>query len=139
MARMGPPATAWVRGRGDDKWLLVDGSEPEDTTELHFLGVTLTLNQMLDGSAHIFDNGGTFVVSMNFDDVREAAEAGIFVPDEAGMYQVRLAWDGRTAEGKTSASGVYFMRLVLKYKVEGQDKPFVVNRVYGLGFKHSVK
>ncbi len=136
------PFQTWLRGQdvfGDERWILPDGTVPPDTTASRFLGLTLTLNQFLEGFAYIFDNGGVYVASVDFEEIRKAAAEGRFQADESGIYKVRLAWDGRSASGRPVASGPYHMRLILKFDVEGEDKPRIVNRVFTLGFKRSVK
>lgn len=136
------PFQTWLWGQdafGDERWILPDGTAPQDTNSAHFLGLTLTLNQFLEGFAYIFDNGGVYVASVTFEDIRKAATEGRFQADESGTYKVRLAWDGRTTTGKPVASGPYHMRLILKFDVEGEDKPQIVNKVFTLGFKRSVK
>lgn len=136
------PFQTWLWGQdafGEERWILPDGSAPPDTASSHFLGITLTLNQFLEGFAYIYDNGGVYVASANFEEIRKAAAEGRFQADESGVYKVRLAWDGRSASGRPVTSGPYHMRLILKFDVEGQDKPRIVNKVFTLGFKRSVK
>jgi hypothetical protein len=130
------PFQTWVRQRGE-AWMLPDGTAPSDVVDAHFLGMELTLNQFLDGYAYIFDYTGVFVAKADFRDIRKMVDEGRFQADGSGTYQIRLAWDGRTSEGKMVASGVYYMRLVLKFRLEGATKPYLVNRVYSLGFKRA--
>jgi len=120
-------------------WKGTDGSTPADVDSTHFASLTLTLNQVLEGAAYIFDNAGIFVATANFDNLRKMAAAGLLPMDAAGNYQVKFVWDGRTQSGKLASSGVYYMRLVLKFQIESLGKPHIVNRVYTLGFKRGVK
>jgi hypothetical protein len=135
----GAALQTWVWDKDNDRWLRPDGSVPEDVDSTHSASLAITLNQILEGSAHIFDNSGTFVASANFDGIRKMAAEGTLPVDPSGSYLVKFVWDGRTKSGKLATSGVYYMRLVLKFQLEGEGKPHIVNRVYTLGFKRAVK
>jgi hypothetical protein len=135
----GAALQTWVWDKDNDRWLRPDGSVPEDVDSTHSASLAITLNQILEGSAHIFDNSGTFVASANFDGIRKMAAEGTLPVDPSGSYLVKFVWDGRTKSGKLATSGVYYMRLVLKFQLEGEGKPHIVNRVYSLGFKRAVK
>ena len=136
---IGAALETWVWDKDNDRWLRPDGSVPEDVDSTHSASLAITLNQILEGSAHIFDNSGTFVASANFDGIRKMAAEGTLPVDPSGSYLVKFVWDGRTKSGKLATSGVYYMRLVLKFQLEGEGKPHIVNRVYTLGFKRAVK
>ena len=132
-----------MRGRGDDTWLYTaDSSAVGDT--LHTVGVTITLNRVLDGAVFLYDNAGTYVSSLDLTPIVALYQQGRLPTDASGMYQMKITWDGRTKEGKLASSGVYFMRLILKdYNVEGTEGASsttgIFNKIYKLGFKRTNK
>ncbi len=121
------------RGSFDTAWTRLDGFPPP--AEAYSLHVTMTVNRAFEGSAHIFDNLGVFVVGIDLADLKKMADAGTLPVDGSGMFQVRLAWDGRDQVGKEVASGVYWMRLVLKDQGEDGQGVRMLNRVFGFGIK----
>lgn len=138
--RSGSSLQVWVRGRGDDTWLSATDSTPVPDT-LHTVGVTISLNRILDGAVFLYDNAGTYVASMDLSPIGALYAQGKLPTDASGMYQMKLTWDGRTKEGKLVSSGIYFMRLILKKSSldDADGSSSVFNRVYKLGIKRVVK
>jgi hypothetical protein len=138
--RSGSSLQVWVRGRGDDTWLSVTDSTPVPDT-LHTVGVTISLNRILDGAVFIYDNAGTYVASMDLSPITALYAQGKLPTDASGMYQLKLSWDGRTQEKRLVSSGVYFMRLILKKSAQddADGSSGIFNRVYKLGFKRVTK
>lgn len=121
------------RGSFDTAWTRLDGFLPPP--EAYTLHVTMTINRAFEGSAHIFDNLGVFVAGVDLESLKKMADVGMLPVDGSGMFQVRLAWDGRDQAGKDVVSGVYWMRLVLKDKGEDGQGVRMLNRVFGFGIK----
>lgn len=96
----------------------------------------MTLNRAFGGSAYLFDHSGVFVTAVDLMPLWKAMEQGNIPTDGAGMFQVRIAWDGRDAKAHPVASGIYVMRLVLTdpSHIEATRRP-VLNKVFSFGIK----
>lgn len=123
------------RGAFDTAWTRLDGFPPPNET--YSVHLTMTINRPFEGSAHIFDNLGVFVAGIDLGDLKKMADAGTLPVDGSGMFQVRLAWDGRNQAFKDVASGVYWMRLVLKDNGGDGQGVRMLNRVFGFGIKRT--
>lgn len=133
-----PPLSVMVRARPergavDTAWVRLDGfAGVEERNAVH---LTMTTNRPFDGGAYLFDNLGVFVFAVDLSALKKMADAGTLPMDGSGMFQVRIAWDGRDQSGKDVVSGVYWMRLVLKEQ-GGEDEPVkMLNKVFGFGIK----
>jgi hypothetical protein len=133
----GSATQLWIRARGDQLWTFADSvSVPVlDTTQ--FVGLTISINRPMGGAVYLYDNAGVSVTSLDFNGVKVLADQGLLPTDAAGMYQLRISWDGRLPDGNWASSGVYVMRLVLKDDSEGGSG--IINRVFKVGFKRPVK
>jgi hypothetical protein len=136
----GPSLALQVRARPekglDTSWQRLDGFAPLDESEI--VSLTFTINRAMTGSAHIFDNSGSFVTAINLEQISQMDAAGILPKDGSGMFQVKLAWEGSDQNGKPVAGGVYYMRLVLKDGGGDTGEPVrIVNNVYSFGIKRS--
>jgi hypothetical protein len=133
----GPSTQVWYRARGDRTWTDLGGAgEVLDTTG--FVGITATINRPMSGGAYIFDNSGVHVASLDLSALAQLSRSGALPVDAAGMYQIRIAWDGRLRDGNWAASGAYVVRLLLKDESEEGNVGFV-NRVFRMGFKKSIR
>ncbi|MBK8801901.1 MAG: glycoside hydrolase family 9 protein [Fibrobacteres bacterium] len=139
-SRPGDAFQIWVRGRGEDVWVDCD-SVPVADTLTSWIGATLTMNRVQEGSAYIYDNAGTFVATANLDRLIAMAASEKLPMDGSETFQLRLSWDGRSTRGKFVGSGPYVMRLLLKDADPENPRglPVITNRVYKLGIKRSTK
>jgi hypothetical protein len=100
----GPSLALQVRARPekglDTSWQRLDGFAPLDESEI--VSLTFTINRAMTGSAHIFDNSGSFVTAINLEQISQMDAAGILPKDGSGMFQVKLAWEGSDQNGSPS-------------------------------------
>lgn len=118
------------RGSADTLWNRIDGVALPVTGP--YLDFSLALNRPISGSVHIFDNSGVHVVSASLAPVEDLYRKGELPTDGSGMYQVQMGWTGDDTKGKPVASGVYYMRLILK-DVSDNTAVFLSNRVVPMG------
>ncbi|MBK9576740.1 MAG: glycoside hydrolase family 9 protein [Fibrobacteres bacterium] len=119
-------------GSSDTLWQRLDGIAVPLSGKT--LNVLLSVNRPISGSIHIFDNSGVHVVSRTLAPLEELYPTKAFdkVKDSSGMFQIQVGWTGEDKHLRPVASGVYYMRLILK-DVSDNTAVFLSNRVVPMG------
>ena len=122
-----------VRAVGSTVWTALDGSAVDP--QVVRIGPHILSNGPLGGDVVLFDNLGTHVVSRNLDDLQAAGLAGTLPTDPSGQWEAWIAWDGRSSQGRTAASGVYAERVILRRpSPSGKTWTGWLNKVYRIGW-----
>jgi hypothetical protein len=122
-----------VRAAGSSVWTALDGSAVDP--QVVRIGPHILSNGPLGGDVVLFDNLGTHVVSRSLDDLMAAGQAQTLPTDPSGQWEAWIAWDGRSAQGRTAASGVYAERVILRRpSANGKTWTGWLNKVYRLGW-----
>jgi hypothetical protein len=122
-----------VRPAGATAWQTLDGS-PVDP-QVARIGPHILSNGPLGGEITLFDNIGSHVASRSLGDLQAAATAGTIPVDPSGQWEAWIAWDGRSAQGRTAASGIYAMRVILRRPSDdGKTWAGWSNKVYRIGW-----
>lgn len=114
-----PPAEAavarWVRATEEAPWTSVDGRRSEDISR--YSGLVVRLNRIPHTlKLYIYDNLGVDVLNIEFDDFAGLVESGALQRTRRGDYELWLAWNGKDAQGRKVATGVYAVRALVRIK-----------------------
>jgi hypothetical protein len=122
-----------VRAAGSTVWTALDGSAVDP--QVVRIGPHILSNGPLGGDVILFDNLGTHVASRSLDDLMAAGQAGTLPVDPSGQWEAWIAWDGRSVQGRTAASGVYAERVILRRpSADGRTWTGWLNKVYRIGW-----
>jgi len=127
-----PALSLFVRTSPRSSWLSPDGT-PAVVDASHYSGMLIKLSRTLkSGMVHIYDNAGIAVARVDLAPVLDALAKGRIGNPLRGDVQIWAAWNGRSADGRMVASGVYLARVFGQAEVDGKD--VVYNHVHRLGW-----
>lgn len=130
----GAPIEILVRPMGSGTWTTLSGDPAPALGER--IGPRIQTNSVFGGNLAIFDNLGVFVAGVDLSGLRKAVREGMLTTDPAGQYEVWVAWNGTDTKGKSAASGVYVVRLILRRDGDSGkalDESWL-NKVYRIGW-----
>ena len=92
-------------------WTAPFGPTPSGL-DTRFGGVVVRLNRIPSTlGMYVYDNLGVFVLKENLSNLDTLVSSGVLRRDLRGNYQIWLAWNGKDAQGRDAATGVYTIRV----------------------------
>jgi hypothetical protein len=130
------PVARWVRATEDAPWRSVDGRRSEDISR--YSGLVVRLNRIPHTMRlYIYDNLGVDVLNIEFDDFAALVETGALQRTRRGDYELWLAWNGKDAQGRNVATGVYAVRTLVRIK-DDEFGHLVLHGIRKLGIHRSI-